>query len=230
MSLLKQFNPKRIRKKSSESFQESNLKEKTHLSSVHQKIESREEKKNINEMINEYSYKEETDIQPQEKVIKKESNRAGKVGLYELNFFCEEYLKLALLGPTDIKLKQIQLLEKEFIAKKLEVFSEYSKDIKMEKFEDKLYYYKGEVILPEEYINISGFLREYFDIKEVIILYNTGELIKRKSYYCKFWDETKLDNLFNLRFGGDRPKVLFDDNCLDCNMTCAFRRLKQMNN
>jgi uncharacterized protein YutD len=113
----------------------------------------------------------------------------------------------------------------------MEVYAEYSEEITLKNFKDNLWFYKGEILIPEDYYNLTGFLREYFQIEQVNVLYETGEILTKDSLFCSFWTQKRLNNFFNEDFRAlSKPTLLFEDTCLDCNFDCAFRRLKQMTN
>jgi len=179
--------------------------------------------------------------EPQNKVVatseqllqKSKASRTEKIAFsfFELRLKCEEYLLHHQLGVKNIKFEKILELQKKFINDKMEIISEYKKEISFENFKDVLYYYKGEIIIPEEYIDLTGFLREYFDVKRVAILYNTGEIIIEECKYCNFWFKKRLDKFFNKSLRElSHSEIENNNNCLQCfyNWSCPFARIQQM--
>jgi hypothetical protein len=170
---------------------------------------------------------------PSEQLLKhsKPKIRKNYFGLHELVLKCEEHLLTYLNGPHDPNFLKMYFLEKEYLKNKLEVMSEYKKEFEFELFKDELYYYKGEVILPEEYLDLTGFLREYFNIDKVIILYKTGEMLLIESNYCNFWFKDRLKKFFDGSLRElSHTEIIDDDNCLECifNWNCPFARVQQM--
>jgi hypothetical protein len=199
-------------------------------------------------LINQYSYKaDEITIEKQKTEKEKEnksedyfraiaqkeqSARKKTFGFYELHLQCEERLINFLWGPQELKFKRIYELEKECINKKLEVLAEYKKEVSFDGFQDTLYYYKGEVLIPEVYLPLPGFLREYLQLEKVVVLYDTGELLLIKTQYCNFWFKDRLQNIANHKLSLTKPEIIDEDSCLDCiyNWNCPFARIQQMSN
>jgi len=251
MSLLKDFSPKRTRERKS-----GPPKSKNDLTEVHshpvQKIVQKIDPEITEELINKYSYhpgvtknnENENDsfraiAQVEQKVFKEEKIKEPEIvapitfGFFELRLKCEEYLLIYLYGIKNIEFEKIINLRKDFIMKKMEAISEYKKEVEFHGFKDYLYYYKGEVIIPEEYQDLTGFLREYFNITKVAILYDTGEILLIESYYCNFWFKKRLDKYIDGSLRElSHSEIINDENCLDCmyNWNCPFARVQQMAN
>jgi hypothetical protein len=255
-SLLKDFSPKRTREKKSGP-QDSKI-EEVHSGPVQEIIH--ESDKNITaDLLQQYSYHKTEDAKdndvpinkpevntiennsPKKEVCskgaiaqKEQSHKIQKtISLFELRLQCEEYLLTYLYQPQDPIFLKINALNHKFINDKMEIIAEYKKEISFGIFKDNLYFYKGEIILPEEYQSLTGFLREYFDIEKVIILYNTGEMLLIETGFCNFWlkDRFKKFSEGSLR-ELSRTEILLEENCLDCifNWNCPFARVQQMSN
>jgi hypothetical protein len=240
MSLLKDFKPKNTRQRKNES-----QRRKIDLPEIHSSPKKEiikdipEDTKTI--MIEKYSYTPEAEekkpVAQKEQLL--ESSNCSKVakpknsfGFFELSYFCEEHLSIILNSPIELNIKKLHSLNKEFISQKLETISDYKKELTIENFYDTLYYYKNEILFPEEYLELTGFLREYFDIEKVAILYNTGEIIIEETNYCNFWFRDRLNVFFDKNLDLISPEILKEDKCLKClfNMFCPFKRLQQMSN
>ena len=149
-------------------------------------------------------------------------------GLYDLSFFCEERIHQAIFAPKALKEAKIRKLNLDFINNKLEVYAEHSQEVTIGSFKDKLYYIGGEVLIPEEFINITGFMRKFLGIETVNVLYETGEVLPLTCKFCNFWN-TRIEKFWRpVNMPLDRSYMLDEDICLDCNLVCVFRR-KQMN-
>ncbi len=201
------------------------------------------------EMLDKYSYTPEPEpkmepVQLNRAILKPEpepeqkpgpeptpsSNVKQTFGLYDLSFFCEERIYISLFRFQDLKELRVKRINIDSIRKRLEVYAEYSKEVRVGAFKDILYFYKGEVLIPEEYINISGFMRKFLDVERVHILFETGEILSRETEYCNFWLKriTKFFEPVDLPL--DKPKILDEEICLDCNLKCIFRYRQQMIN
>jgi hypothetical protein len=184
-------------------------------------------------LIKQYEYHPEK-TPPEEEVLASEHNlELSKsyrgIDLYDLNFFCEERIRLVLSGPIETKAKKILFLEKKLIRDKLEIYAEYSKEVELQIFKDSLYYFKGEILLPEEYILLSGFLRKYFKVEHVYILYRNGGIKLENAKYCNFWFDEKLQKLFSPNPNySSKAELLSDNSCRRCNLECPFRGQQQM--
>ncbi len=231
MSLLKDFSPKRTRKKQSES-RGSNTKLPEVREGLVKEITSPEE---TQALIKEYSYKPESAQKEQKPPAQKEQNKDPKIncpsfGFFELMTMCEEHLRVSLYGPQDIKFKKIHSLNKKIIFDKLNIMANKKKEVHFNAFIDTMFYYKNEVLITEEYLSLTGFLREYFDIEKVAVLYNTGEILLIETGYCNFWFKDRLKKFFDGRAREiSHTEILDDDNCLDCmfNWNCPFSRVQQ---
>jgi hypothetical protein len=165
---------------------------------------------------------------------KEQTQKISKtVSLYELRLQCEEYLITHLYQPQDPKFQKINELKRRFIIDKLEIIAEYKKEITFGIFKDNIYFYRGEVIIPEEYQALTGFLREYFDIEKVIVLYDTGEMLLIETGFCNFWFKDRLKKFLEGSLKElSKTEILIEDNCLECifNWNCPFARVQQMSN
>jgi hypothetical protein len=245
MSFLKDFSPKRTRKIKSEP-QKDSLPE-VHSSPV-QEIKRNLPPEIQENLIDQYSYKaDEAKIKKQKTenenenktedyfraIAQKEQSAQKKTfGFHELSLQCEEHLVNYLWGPQDLKFKKIYELERDYINKKLVVLAEYKKEVSFGRFKDNLYYYKGEVLIPEEYLSLTGFLREYFQLEKVAVLYLTGEILLIKTKYCNFWFKDRLSQITEYKLSLTKTEIIDDDSCLDCifNWNCPFARVQQMSN
>ncbi len=192
------------------------------------------------EMLQEYSYKPESEsniepeqlnrsLEPEPIVVETSVNKAS-FGLYDLSFFCEERIYNLLFLPGDINATKIREIELNSINQRLEVYSEYSQDATIGAFRDQIYFYGGEVLIPEEYLLISGFLRKFLKIEKVNVLYQTSEILTVDCNYCNFWSERAQEFFTPVNIPKDRPQILDEDVCLDCNLQCLFRHRQQMTN
>jgi hypothetical protein len=164
---------------------------------------------------------------PSSKELKK-----SKMGfsLFDLSFMCEERLYKILFEPLEVKAQKIIAVREQFIHDKLNIYAEYSTSLEMGALQDTLYYYKGEVLIPEELIDISGFLRKFLNIEKAHVLYDTGEILLVDLEYCKFWYDKIQRWIEPIDIPLDRPEIFDKDLCLDCNLMCAFRHKQQMSN
>jgi len=251
MSLLKRNSPRKTRAKK---YQDRVGETISPTLSPAQKIITEIEPDITEKLLEEYSYKTETQEESQEpeqlnralepipetkELLKSKtlqnSNELIKSNfsffdLSDLSYMCEERIYKILYGPIEIKVYKEILLKRKFIQNKLEIYAEYAKEIEIGSFKDKLYYYKGEILLPEELIDVSGFLRQFLEIKQAHILYDTGEILLIDLEYCKFW-YNKIQRWFEpINQPLDRPEILSEEVCLDCNLSCTFRRRQQMDN
>ncbi len=162
-------------------------------------------------------------------LLKSSATKKLTLSFFDLSFFCEERMHIVLHEPMNIKAIRIINTTKEFIQNKLEIYSEWNEEVKIGKLKDRLYYKEGLVLLPEEYYIVSGFLREYLKIEEVLVLYKTGEVLKRPTKYCNFWIPDRLNKLSEFNPGAvSQPVILSEKSCLRCNLTCNFRHKQQM--
>jgi len=220
MSLRDQFSPKTLRAKKGES-QEVKL-EETRLDSV--QPNKPELIDTTADLIDRYAYKPETDgSKIAQYSAQKEPTQT--FGLFDLSFFCEEHLAQIFAGPIELHQLKVYNLQKEYIKKKMRVYSEIEEEIQIGLFKDTLWKYNDEYFIPEEYYKASGFLREFFDIKELYVLYNTGEIIYKKTKWFSFWSKDFLENPSLDR----EPLIDNDIKCLSCNFTCPYRKRKQNN-
>ncbi len=150
--------------------------------------------------------------------------------LYDLSFFCEEKIYNILFLPQEVKAKKLRDLELDFIHNKLKIYAEYSKEVNLGAFNDTLYYYRGEILIPEEFINISGFMRKFLNIEHVHVLYETGEILLQDTEYCNFWLKRAPAFFEPVNIPLDKPKIQDEEVCLDCNLSCIFRYRQQMIN
>jgi hypothetical protein len=238
MSLLKDYSPKRTRQRKNESQER-----KIDLPEIHSspKKEIKKTEEVPQDLIQQYAYHPKSKEEKKDKIISEqllESSNCSKgakpkntFGFFELSLMCEEHLLTSLYGPFDEKLKKIYDLQKKCIIEKLEIISEYSKEIEFELFKDNIYYFKGDVLIPEEYLSLTGFLREYMKLEQVAILYNTGEILLQETGYCNFWFEDRLKKFFNNEIRElSHTEILDANDCLKCwfNWNCPFARIQQM--
>jgi len=250
MSLLKRNSPRKTRARKYQDRVEETI--SPTLGPVQEKIP--EPDPDITEkLLEEYAYKKETQEEPPEpeqlnrvlepipevEVLPKSKtlqnsnelkNSKMVFTLFDLSFMCEERLYKVLFEPIEVKAQQIISLREQYIHNRLEIYSEYSTTLEMGALQDKLYYYRGEVLIPEELIDISGFLRKFLNIEKAHVLYDTGEILLFDLEYCKFWYNKIERWLKPVDIPLDRPEIYDEELCLDCNLTCAFRHKQQMSN
>jgi len=195
------------------------------IDTVHQQI-----------MLDEYSYKPESvgPIEPTQlnRSLEKEVVRITKDAfcLYDLSFFCEERLYNILWLPQSKQYIEIRQININAIQHRLEVYSEYSREVIIGSFKDRIHFYRGEVLVPEEFLNITGFMRKFLKIEKVHVLYETGEILIKDSEYCNFWLD-KVSKFFEPNdIPIDRPAILDKDVCFNCNLKCVIRHRQQMIN
>jgi len=245
MSFLKDFSPKRTRKIKSEP--QRDIPEVR--SGPVQEIKPVQKPEVTEKLLEQYSYKAENKIENDKiesenktedyfraiaQKEQKEQNTGTKTfGLHELYLQCEEHLINFLYGPQDLKFQKIYELEREYLNQKLGILAEYKKEYSFGSFKDNLYYYRGEVIIPEEYISLTGFLREYFQLEKVAVLYATGEILLIKTKYCNFWFKNRLETIMSGKLRSlSRTEIQNEEKCLSCifNWNCPFARVQQMSN
>ncbi len=226
MSLLKRNSPRKTRALKEQRVGETKspthgpVVEKTHVGPDQQQI-----------MIEEYSYKPTPAPEPEPIQL----NRAPTIpaltfNLYDLSFFCEERIYNVLYIPINIKEKKIREIAHSNIEDRLDVFSEYTQKATIGAFEDNLHFHQGEILIPEEYVNITGFMRKFLKIEKVSVLYDTGEILIQETEFCNFWSD-KAPRFFEPKnIPLDRPKILDEDVCFDCNLSCLFRHRQQSKN
>ncbi len=188
-------------------------------------------------MLDEYKYKPEPTPEPQQlnrvelvPAAQHPKQATKTFTLYDLSFFCEERIYNILWLPGDIKIHKIREIALDNIQSRLEVYSEYSREVTVGSFRDVVHFYAGEVLIPEEYLGISGFMRKYLKIEKVHVLYETGEILIHDAEYCNFWMERASQFFEPVDISIDSPKVLDKDVCLDCNLKCVIRHRQQMIN
>jgi len=235
MSLLKDFSPKRTRSGSGPRKQGHS---EARFNPV-QEIKPKQENEDISNLIDQYSYHleenkvQEKSVAQKEQLLKRSKGPGISFGFFELSNMCEEHLMIALWGPFEKDFKKIYDFEKEVINKRMEIISEYKKEVTFDFFRDYLFYYKGEIIIPEEYKILTGFMREYLKIEKVIILYKTGEMLLEDTSYCNFWFPERLNKFYSGSFVElSHTEILLDKLCLKCifNWNCPFARIQQMTN
>ncbi len=239
MSLLKDFSPKRTRIGSGSQGG-------TKLPEIHSSPVQEIKRTVEPDLIEKYAYhpddKEdrypeelcsEIAIAPLEQQIpepmSKQELKCPEFSLYELKPMCEQYLLNSMYGIIDTNLQKINTLNKEYLRDRLEAISEYKKEVSFGSFKDQLYYYKGKIIITEDIKHLSGFLREYFKITKVVILYETGEILLEDSGYCSFWNSNRLNKFFSGSLRElSHTEVKDDNNCLDCLYcsSCSFSRIQ----
>ena len=241
MSFLKDFSPKRTRKSEP---QRSNPEVR---SGPVQEIKREIPEDTKQKLVEEYAYKPDKSDKPEkekpvaqkeqfaikEQIALKEQKKKIQspiFGFFELYLKCEERLLTFMYGKQDPDLEKIYRLKKQFIYKKMELIAEYKKDIEFDSFKDILWYYKGEIIIPEEYKDLTGFLREYFNIEQVIVLYDTGEMLLEETAWCNFWFKERLQKFSSGLRELSHTEIIDDLNCLKCgyNYNCPFARFQQM--
>jgi hypothetical protein len=236
MGMLSDFSPKRTRNKGNE-LRGSNTKLPEVRSSPVQEIKHVEQNQ---ELINKYAYHPEIEPEVCSKGASAQEEHKNNsqdqttqnikcppFGLYELLPMCEEHLLIYLHGVQDPGLQKIQNLNKEYQYRKLEMLAESKKEVIFGAFKDNLFYYRGEVLITEDFLRLSGFLREYFDIDKVAVIYNTGEILLQETGYCNFWFKDRLNKFFNGLRELNHIEIQNDLNCLDClyNYNCPFSRM-----
>ncbi len=208
------------------------------LGPVIKKPEQAKEAKIIdnNQMLEEYRYKPVPVPAPEPEQLNRahevhealEAHRvpalAGSFGLYDLSFFCEERIHMTIFEPKGLKEWKTRQLNIDFIRDRLELYSEYNQEVSIGNFKDLMYYIKGEVLVPEEFINITGFMRKFLNITKVYILYETGEILLKDCEFCNFWLERASRFFEPVNIPLDRCRMQDEDMCLDCNLTCIFRQ------
>lgn len=238
MSLIKDFSPKRTRQGGGSQASKKLAEVRTGpVQEIVQEVEPEQE------LIDKYAYDPEKEKKSakvaedsfraiaQEEQSPQEAINCPEFGLFNMLAMCEEHLLQSLYGVQDPKIKKIYDLQRYFIEQKLEIVADSKKEIKLGAFREQLYYYKGEVIIPQEYIVLTGFLREYFDIEKVIVAYDTGEILLQDTGYCGFWNKKRLQKFFSGSLRElSHTEVQKDENCLKCifNYNCPFSRAQQM--
>lgn len=233
MGLLGEFSPKRTRNAKNES-----RGGKTKLPEVRSSPVQEIKQPVQEDLIDKYEYKPEKEKEKDKDylgaIAQDEQTKVycPDFGFYELMPMCEEHLLAFMYGAHDPKIIDINTFKRGFIYQKLEIMADSKKEIHLGAFKDYLFYYKGEVLLPEEFKQLSGFLREYFDIEKVAVLYNTGEIIVRESGYCSFWFKDRLNKYFSGALRElNHTEIQNEDNCLDCiyNYNCQFSKKNHSN-
>jgi hypothetical protein len=231
MSLISRNSPRRIRERQKQPFNEPVIPETKVEPSVPVIQEAPVE---TDKLIEAYAYRPDLEPKPTtEKPPAVSQTLVPKVtsfDLFDLSFFCEQRIYSILFDPIDIKTKKILGISKEAVYKKLEVYSEYTQDAIIGSFKETLYFYKNEVLIPEEFINITGFMRKFLNIEKVYVLYETGEILLTDCGFCNFWLHRVQQFFEPINKPLERPAILDSDICLDCNLVCAFRRSQQMTN
>ncbi len=240
MSLMSRHSPRRTRAKKDKPEHRVGETQTPTLGPVVEKIET-VDTEIVKEMIEDYKYKSEPIPEPQqlnrsvETDTKLSSTKTVKVptltfGLYDLSFFCEERIYNLLWLPQDIKTTKIRDITQKNIQNKLNIYSEYSREVTIGSFKDTIHFYNGEVLIPEEFLNISGFMRKFLDIERVHVLYETGEILQQDTGFCNYWMK-RAQGFFEPRdVPRDSPKIQDEDVCLDCNLKCVIRHRQQMIN
>jgi len=139
---------------------------------------------------------------------------------------CEEALLFSLYKPQPPKLRKLTEIDLDATHQKLSLVADYTQEIEMNSFKDVLYYFEGEVLIMDTSIDITGFLREYFNIEKVNVLYPSGEIKLMDSLYCNFWFKERLDKIFNgILIDISHNNILTDNSCHRCiyNTRCAFK-------
>ncbi len=137
-----------------------------------------------------------------------------------------------MFSPGGLLEWKVRELTINFIRDRLNLYAEYSQEVTIGAFKDTLYYKEGQVLIPEEYLLITGFMRKYLGVETVNVLYETGEILSRECNYCNFWmQDDRIQRYINpINIPLDRSRMLDKDICWDCNLTCIFRQKKQINN
>jgi hypothetical protein len=180
-------------------------------------------------MIEEYAYHPE---EPAEKEVELSSSdkllKSSTLSFYDLSFFCEERIHIILHEPVEVPVAKVNNIYKEFINKKLEVYSNYSKDVALGNIKDKLFFKDGYHLIPEEYLIMSGVLREYLKIEEALVLFQTGEIKLLPTHFCNFWTEDRLNKLSVFNPNNIKNEQLSKKACQACNLRCNFRPEQQI--
>jgi len=150
-----------------------------------------------------------------------------KITLFDLSHKCRNFVAIKLFEPKEISAQKLYDLEVEYLFSKIDMFIDTSNPsnkiiLENDVFKDTLYKYKNIILLPEELKSASGFLREYFNIEEIIILNRSGQLEKTITDYCDFWldlDEIKNTRIQDLDIPTDKEKC---KHCLMGNYGCAI--------
>ena len=245
MSLRKQFSPRKIRSGGKE--EASSIPRSNSVQKIKEKILVEED------LVEKYAYKADgskTAMAQKEPSTKNKENQplpkadGSKIAmaqkepwlpqktfdLYDLSFLCEQHLLISFYGPIELHQQEIYSLQKEFIESKMEVYSEYNQEFEYNVLKFKLWYYKGEYFIPEEYYHVSGVLRQYFNITKFYVLFNTGEILLKEAKWCNFWFEEKLQKFFMGYLNKIKDEILDEDLCYFCNFTCPYRKRKQIDN
>ncbi len=190
-------------------------------------------------MIDEYSYTPEPKPEPEPVQLNRAMEpspepapaapaRTTTFNLYDLSFFCEERIYNVLYLPMNIKEKKLKEITLKNVNDRLSVFSEYTQEVVIGAFKDNLHFYRGEILIPEEFQNVTGFMRKFLKIERVSILYDTGEVLSQETEFCNFWLERAPRFFEPKNIPLDRPQILDEDVCFDCNLSCLFRHRQQM--
>jgi hypothetical protein len=231
MSLISRNSPRRIRERQKKPFDEPIIPEVK----VEPQVPIEPEPSPATEtdkLIEAYAYRPDLEPEPVQEitpvVVPVLTPEATSFDLFDLSFFCEQRIFSVLFSPMDIKTRKVLGIARDSIYKKLEVYSEYTQDAIIGSFKETLYYYKNEVLIPEEFLNISGFMRKFLNIERVYVLYETGEIILTGCEFCNFWLH-RVQQFFEPKNKPlERPAILDEEICLDCNLVCNFRRSQQM--
>jgi len=190
------------------------------------------------DLIEKYKYNPDTQEVQTTEVVSKKSERVQKhssakelkpekITLFDLSHRCRNFVAIKLYEPKEVTAQKLYDLEVEYLFSKIDMFVDTSNPdnkiiLENEIFRDEFYKYRGIILLPEELKPASGFLREYFNIEEIIILNRSGQLEKTTTGYCDFWLD--LDKIKNTRIQ-DLDVPTDSERCKHClmgNYGCAI--------
>ncbi len=241
MSLISRNSPRRTRAKKSQDNKRVGEKSPT-LGPVVKKIPSID-KSMAETMIEEYKYVPDIIESPEPQQLNRSMDHVLTVpspesisknditfDLLDLSFFCEERIYNILWLPHGTDSEKIKKLSVDYIHNRLSVYSEHTREVQLGSFKETIHFYKGEVLITEEFLNISGFMRKFLDIDRVHVLYETGEILLQDTEYCNFWLDRAQQFFEPKDIPIDRPNILDEEICLDCNLKCSVRHRQQMIN
>ena len=225
MSLMQKFNPKKIREE---------IPAKKAISEPKPKPASEIIPKNI----------EKLETKPTPKSVQQplEFNSNLSYDLIDLSYFCVEHLTQIVHGPIEIKRLNIYKAYKDYIYKKMKIQSDKNSYFELKKgfLVLKLWRYKKNIFIPEEYLNVLPSIIKIKDIYDDIelvdefsglyvltyigdIIFKTKKelyLIGEKNRFC----EEKKEYLDILK-GNKNLDIPYADanSCKFCNFICQKR-------
>ncbi len=246
MSLLKRNSPRKTRARKETTTERVGETKSPTLGPVVEKV-STQNTDQQQEMLDRYAYKPESPASepvqinqslsslsetpaPTSVKIPEVPTKAISFGLLDLSFFCEERIYNVMYLPIDAKARKVQELALVAIKARLEVYSEYTQEVKIGAFKDTLHFYRGEILIPEEFLTVTGFMRKFLGVEKVHVLFETGEILSRETNWCNFWLDRAPKFFEPKNIPLDKPNILDEDVCFDCNLSCLFRHRQQMIN